>query len=237
MMARMSIDGPVVRGDRAAGDDASMWARAFPDAAEADVRAAVAALGPSHLSPSGSFTVVAAGRPVEIPYRIYSSPSDADSIARLTGGQRQLLDAMVTRHHDGFVRQDSVARLLRIADDWTIPFVVHVIGDGLAPPVQDILDAPDVGTLFAQSIGNRGGRVGFAAQERQLLEVVRQVAAVDLQQALLVRDLFGVDHGGAAFLSGVLREDTITHDNVRAGILRTLQCDFARRLGEGFALS
>ena len=170
MMARMSIDRPVVRGDRAAGDDASMWARAFPDAAEADVRAAVAALGPSHLSPSGSFTVVAAGRPVEIPYRIYSSPSDADSIARLTGGQRQLLDAMVTRHHDGFVRQDAVARLLHIADDWTIPFVVHVIGEYVVEIVAVI--AEELGDGDARLAGYRA----FARENRAFVSLIRERA-------------------------------------------------------------
>ena len=93
--------------------------------------------------------------------------------ARLVDGVGEKAHSAETgrsRHHDGFVRQDSVARLLRIADDWTIPFVVHVIGEYVVEIVAVI--AEELGDGDARLAGYRA----FARENRAFVSLIRERA-------------------------------------------------------------
>lgn len=49
-----------------------------------------------------------------------------------------LLDALMTRHHDGFVRQRHLRNLLRAPRVHTAPFVVQLLGEYVVEIVEDI---------------------------------------------------------------------------------------------------
>lgn len=121
-------------------------ARAFPS----DLRDALSTtLGdlpqPAH-APIGSITssnsrkwtgITLAGESVEIPYRIYNPVPPTDLAPE--GSQAAVaIDCLYTRHHDGFVRQRALQRVLASDETWTIPFVVQLLGEYVIEICEDI---------------------------------------------------------------------------------------------------
>lgn len=82
---------------------------------------------PEH-PPSGKFSVKVDGQSVVIPYRLYHSP-DLISSEHLTDLPRNLADCLLTRHHNGFVRQQHLARIINSGHSWIPPFVVQLLGE------------------------------------------------------------------------------------------------------------
>ena len=67
--------------------------------------------------------------PVRIPSRIYSEvPSEAD-LVKITERQRLIVACLLTRHHNGFVRQRFATSLANSLHDWTTPFAVQLLGE------------------------------------------------------------------------------------------------------------
>ena len=101
--------------------------QAFPTKCEADVRQLIA-LFPSGWRVAGSFDVFVAGERLTIPKRLYV---DRDTIDRslLTARQTQLLDCLLTRHNDGFVRQEHLSCILDLDEQWIPPFVIQLAGE------------------------------------------------------------------------------------------------------------
>lgn len=103
--------------------------RAFPAHLARDVDVAAAALRPGPLNHVERFGVSIVGEPVEIPYRIYHLPPDRRSRENLTHRQRLILDCLLTRHHNGFVRQAALSDVIRSGEPWAVPYVVELIGE------------------------------------------------------------------------------------------------------------
>jgi hypothetical protein len=101
---------------------------AFPESLRPDVLQVVAALPEPPLSIGGFFSARVSGENVSIPYRIYHDPVRIDS-ARLNPQQTELLDCLLTRHHNGFVREEHLARIICRSHDWVPPFVVQLVGE------------------------------------------------------------------------------------------------------------
>jgi hypothetical protein len=103
-------------------------ARAFPKSLRDDALQAASALPPPSWKYNEHFSVRVDNENVSIPYRIYPDPAFIDT-ARLTTGQTELLDCLLTRHHSGFVREKHLARIICCHHDWIPPFVVQLVGE------------------------------------------------------------------------------------------------------------
>ncbi|WP_085583799.1 MULTISPECIES: hypothetical protein [unclassified Pseudomonas] len=65
---------------------------------------------------------------VVIPYRIYhkGSEQDGESLSRT---QSTMYSCLLTRHHDGYIRQRQLENILPISEHWVVPFVVQLTGE------------------------------------------------------------------------------------------------------------
>jgi len=116
-------------------DVAERIARAFPRAMtrEAEAAAATVASMGATLSPDG-FRVVAGAELVTIPERLYVEERN------LLASGNGLVACLLTRHHDGFVRQRALERVLRLDTLWAVPFVVRLVGEYVVEIVEQIDD-------------------------------------------------------------------------------------------------
>jgi hypothetical protein len=78
------------------------------------------------------------GEPVSIPKRIYNPEPPARLAAELSRTEMLVLASIYTRHHDGFVRQRWLARLLAADQAWAAPFVVQLLGEYVIDICHDI---------------------------------------------------------------------------------------------------
>jgi hypothetical protein len=77
---------------------------------------------------AGKFSVQVCGEAVTIPYRLYHSPSQIKT-EHLTDLEKELVDCLLTRHHDGFVRQQHLEQIVRSGNPWVPPFVIQLLGE------------------------------------------------------------------------------------------------------------
>lgn len=63
-----------------------------------------------------------------IPYRIYHQGYES-AFAHLTETQSILYSCLLTRHHDGHVRQRQLERILSVHEPWIVPFVLQLTGE------------------------------------------------------------------------------------------------------------
>lgn len=102
-------------------------AAAFPTFLRDDALKMIAVLPhPSWSTPT--FSVCVREQIVSIPYRIYHDPVLIDQ-ASLTARQVDMLGCLLTRHHDGFVRERYLAKIVCANNEWTPPFVVQLVGE------------------------------------------------------------------------------------------------------------
>jgi hypothetical protein len=101
----------------------------------------------TRLKPAGSVTASNSrawpglevnGEPVSIPKRIYNPEPPARTAAELSRAELLVLAGIYTRHHDGFVRQRWLARLLAADQAWAAPFVVQLLGEYVIDICHDI---------------------------------------------------------------------------------------------------
>jgi hypothetical protein len=75
-----------------------------------------------------TFSVRVGGEIVEIPTRVYYDPKLIDSLA-LSSRQKELVDCLLTRHHNGFVRKEHLQRIICSEHIWIPPFVVQLVSE------------------------------------------------------------------------------------------------------------
>lgn len=113
-------------------DDAHLAAvLAFPRALESSVRIVSSALseGQSHPPFLQSQQVMLRGEALRMPSRLYYNESALWRACARGGLEGAIALCLGTRHHDGFVRQECVTRLLACDAYWTVPFIVHLLGE------------------------------------------------------------------------------------------------------------
>jgi hypothetical protein len=101
---------------------------AFPTAVREHVLAALETFPEPEHPAAGGFSVKVAGELVTIPYRLYHSPGQIKA-EPLTDLEKEIVDCLLTRHHDGFVRQQYLQRIIRSGNPWVPPFVVQLLGE------------------------------------------------------------------------------------------------------------
>jgi hypothetical protein len=111
---------------------------AFPRAVRADALAAISVL-PEVSTTSYAFSVSVGPETLTIPYRIYHDPILIQP-RELTGTQALLLSCLLTRHHDGFIREQHLKKILASKEAWIPPFVVQLVGEYVVETINEIRD-------------------------------------------------------------------------------------------------
>lgn len=102
-------------------------ARAFPASVRDDARVAASTF-PATRVLTGSFSVRVGNEIVTLPSRIHNDPA-LIRVDRLTDLQREFVDCLLTRHTDGVVREQHLARIVGSRHVWVPPFVVQLVGE------------------------------------------------------------------------------------------------------------
>jgi hypothetical protein len=99
----------------------------FPKSLREEVLQVVSVL-PENPHSVGNFTVKVSGELLSILRRVYHNTSLIHT-ERLSSLQRELIDCILTRHHDGFVRQRSLSAIISSNNAWVPPFVIQLLGE------------------------------------------------------------------------------------------------------------
>lgn len=80
-----------------------------------------------------------------IPYRVYMPEPDRSVYQDLLPEVRTVLHAVLTRHHDGHVRERHLGQVVGVGEEWVAPFVIQLLGEYVIEIHERILDSlPDV---------------------------------------------------------------------------------------------
>jgi hypothetical protein len=112
--------------------------KAFPSKARGDAEQLISHL-PEPSIGSYSYTVEVCGETVEIPYRIYHDLSSLH-LDNITSNQFDLWNYLQTRHHSGFVREESLRKIIDRDHDWIPPFTIQLAGEYIAEIIGVIRD-------------------------------------------------------------------------------------------------
>ena len=64
-----------------------------------------------------------------IPYRFYFNEPDAEKESKLTDTQKTILNCIFLRHHNGYLRQRRLERLIDKSEYWVTPFTMQLLGE------------------------------------------------------------------------------------------------------------
>ena len=103
------------------------FARAFPLAIRTDVQVATFGFPVTRLL-GEEFSVRVGDEMVVRPHRIHNDPA-LIRLDHLTDLQRELIACLLTRHTDGFVREQHLTRIIHSRNVWVPPFVVQLVGE------------------------------------------------------------------------------------------------------------
>jgi hypothetical protein len=106
----------------------SELANAFPTAVRGDALFALSKLPEPRFPFHPQFSVRVAGEVVSIPTRVYYEQTMVEMLP-LSPLQKELLDCLLTRHHNGFVRQVHLERIIHSENVWIPPFVIQLLGE------------------------------------------------------------------------------------------------------------
>jgi hypothetical protein len=108
-------------------EDNSELVSAFPVAVRDDATRLASALPHPDLT-AHTFQVLVGEELVRIPYRIYHDVTRID-LGSFNTSQIELLDCLLTRHHDGYVREENLRKILGRNHQWVPPFVLQLVGE------------------------------------------------------------------------------------------------------------
>ena len=75
---------------------------------------------------TGCFQIDLDGQTINIPYRIYY---DEPAEQNLTDNETFLLDCIFTRHHNGYVREKKLRRIITTDNYLVTPFIAQLLGE------------------------------------------------------------------------------------------------------------
>lgn len=113
-------------------------ASAFPLVIRQDALAAISTLSDNRFSSRWQpFSLHLGLEVLSLPERIYYAPPLFQTL-RFNALQTEILNCLFTRHHDGFVRQARLARIIRSTNAWIPCFVVPLVGEYVVEILQVI---------------------------------------------------------------------------------------------------
>lgn len=74
-------------------------------------------------------TIKLNGEQLTIPYRLYFDEPGIDSENNLTDRQKSILNCIFLRHHNGYLREKRLKKLVHKDEKWIIPFTVQLLGE------------------------------------------------------------------------------------------------------------
>jgi hypothetical protein len=78
---------------------------------------------------SDSYNVNVSGEVLKIPGRIYFEEPKPHNENQLTEKQKDILNCLFTRHHNGFIREKSLNKISAKPEKWKTPFLVQLLGE------------------------------------------------------------------------------------------------------------
>ncbi|MER2999321.1 hypothetical protein [Pontibacter populi] len=78
---------------------------------------------------STELTIKLMGEELTIPYRLYFDEPDIDNENNLTDRQKTILNCIFLRHHNGYLRERRLKKLINQDEKWIIPFTVQLLGE------------------------------------------------------------------------------------------------------------
>ena len=100
---------------------------AFPSSVTTEVNSLLDKLNwTTDLQSSGCFSISLDGQRLTIPYRIYC---EEPVPLHLTDTEALLLDCILTRHHNGYLREKSLRRILTAKPYFATPFIAQLLGE------------------------------------------------------------------------------------------------------------
>ena len=78
---------------------------------------------------SYSYEINISGEKLKIPSRIYFDEPIQQSENQLTENQKDILNCIYTRHHNGFIREKRLNKISEKIEKWKIPFFVQLLGE------------------------------------------------------------------------------------------------------------
>lgn len=103
-------------------------ANAFPTYLKLEAARLSLIMGDTRFADHRGIEVTTDKNRVVIPYRIYHEGSEQD-VRSLSRTQSIMYSCLLTRHHNGYVRQRQLERILPISEPWVVPFVVQLTGE------------------------------------------------------------------------------------------------------------
>jgi hypothetical protein len=79
--------------------------------------------------PTPPIKVIVYGEALYVPGRIYYTKQNLMMGTKLTEAERIAVNAYYTRHHDGYVREQCLRRILTNKENWIVPYVVTLVGE------------------------------------------------------------------------------------------------------------
>lgn len=105
--------------------------QAFPSCLEQEAKAleqVMSQLRRTHAATHRLIEVRVGEEKLVFPYRIYHQGYES-AFDHLTETQSILYSCLLTRHHDGHVRQRQLERILSMHEPWVVPFVFQLTGE------------------------------------------------------------------------------------------------------------
>lgn len=122
--------------------------KAFPTELEEDALSVLRTIKHTiKLNFSVCFEVNFKGDKLKIPERIYYNELSLSQYHSLTDRQQIVLNCLFTRHHDGFVREENLKKIIHRCSDynWIIPYLIRLTGEYVIEILHVIKD--NLGTI------------------------------------------------------------------------------------------
>ena len=89
------------------------------------------------------FNVKLQGSILKIPSRIYVNDNQLTKISNLTPLQKEIVYCTFSRHHDGFVREKCLKKIVNSNNFFVAPYIIQLLGEYVLEIIEVILENKD----------------------------------------------------------------------------------------------
>ncbi|MCW4454268.1 hypothetical protein OK348_05620 [Flavobacterium sp. MXW15] len=172
--------------------------RFFPALLADDVRIVAPVLSRSQMHPPAGGCRVRVGEDsVDPPYRVYYARGDLMAAASRGGNPGLIATCLGTRHHDGFLREECVRKLLRAEEPWIAPYVIQLLGEYVLETGQAIERALPARDLRMHVGYARSNRPHLETLERRAVSYWNAYYRQDFPACRVLANLLDAARGGA----------------------------------------
>ncbi len=120
-------------------------------------------------APGRVHAVKCVGETLVFPYRVYYSRDQIDLVTqRLSGDEAVLAVCLVSRHHNGYIREAAIRDSHFCDRPWSVPFAVQLLGEYVVEVGQAVEDR--IRSFGLESF------IGFASENPDFMRVTRHRA-------------------------------------------------------------